>query len=171
MGITISNSQGLWLGFSLRSTPQHIWVMGVYIVWVQIVCIRNDSSAKQNVSRVSREKALPAKHSWKPAVSILSWLLAFQSCAGHMHYFAGCLLASYPWKHFSLQFALSLHTLSLSHTTLTNKTHMKYRVQKIEHNYNQIWHGIKANKNIVVNYNFTISLFGYFMTKPLNFLP
>ena len=22
---------------------------------------------------------------------------------------------------------------------------MKYRVQKIEHNYNQIWHGIKAN--------------------------
>ena len=46
---------------------------------------------------------------------------------------------------FSFQFALSLHTLSLSHTTLTNKTHMKYRVQKIEHNYNQIWHGIKAN--------------------------
>ena len=23
---------------------------------------------------------------------------------------------------------------------------MKYRVHKIEHNYNQIWHGIKANK-------------------------
>ena len=46
--------------------------------------------------------------------------------------------------------ALSLHTLSLSlshtHTTLTNKSHMKLRVQKIEHNYNQIWHGIKANK-------------------------
>ena len=32
---------------------------------------------------------------------------------------------------------------------------MKYRVHKIKHNYNQIWHGIKANKNIVVNYNFT----------------
>ena len=59
------------------------------------------------------------------------------------------------------------HTLSLSHTTLTNKTHMKYRVQKIEHNYNQIWHGIKANKNIVVNYNFTISPFSYSVTKPL----
>ena len=26
----------------------------------------------------------------------------------------------------------------------------------IEHNYNQIWHKIKANKLIVVNYNFTI---------------
>ena len=32
MGITISNSQGLWLGFSLRSTPQHLWVTWVYIV-------------------------------------------------------------------------------------------------------------------------------------------
>ena len=44
---------------------------------------------------------------------------------------------------------------------------MKYRVQKIEHNYNQIWYGIKANKNIVVNYNFMISPFGYSVTKPL----
>ena len=61
----------------------------------------------------------------------------------------------------------SSHTLSLSHTTLTNKTHMKYMVHKIEHNYNQIWHGIKANKNMVVNYNFTISSFGYFVKKPL----
>ena len=34
---------------------------------------------------------------------------------------------------------------------------MKYRVHKIEHNYNQIWHGIKANKYIVANYNFTTS--------------
>ena len=48
------------------------------------------------------------------------------------------------------------HTLSLSlfHTTFTNKSHMKYRIHKIEQNYNQIWHGIKANKNIVKNYNF-----------------
>ena len=56
---------------------------------------------------------------------------------------------------FSLQLALSLHTLLLSHTILTNKSQMKYRVHKIEHNYNQIWHGIKANKYIVVNYYFT----------------
>ena len=39
------------------------------------------------------------------------------------------------------------HTLSLSHITLTNKSHMKYRVHKIEQNYNQIVHGIKANIN------------------------
>ena len=51
----------------------------------------------------------------------------------------------------SLQLALSLHTHSLPHTTLTNKSHMKYRVYKIEQNYNQIWQGIKANKNIVNN--------------------
>ena len=44
---------------------------------------------------------------------------------------------------------------------------MKYRVHKIEQNHNQIWHGIKANKNIIVNYNFTTSPFGYFVTKPL----
>ena len=42
---------------------------------------------------------------------------------------------------------------------------MKYRVQKIEQNYNQIWHGIKPTKHIVVNYNFTISPFGYSMKK------
>ena len=37
-------------------------------------------------------------------------------------------------------------TLSLSHTTLTIKSHIKYRVQKIEQNYNQICHRIRANK-------------------------
>ena len=68
---------------------------------------------------------------------------------------------------FSLQLALSLHIHSLPHTTLTNKSHKKYRVYKIEQNYNQIWQGIKANKNIVLNYNFTISPFGYSVTKPL----
>jgi len=29
VSITISNSQGLWLGFSLKSTPQHMWVIRV----------------------------------------------------------------------------------------------------------------------------------------------
>ena len=40
----------------------------------------------------------------------------------------------------------SVFNSSLYHTTLTIKSHNKYRVQKIEYNYNQIWHGIKANK-------------------------
>ena len=76
------------------------------------------------------------------------------------------LLEDYSWdsheNSFSLQLALSLHTLSLSHTTLTNKSHMKYRVHKIKHNYNKIWHRIKTNKNIVVNYNFTEMMQAWF---------
>ena len=35
-------------------------------------------------------------------------------------------------------FLESSHTLSLSHITLTNKSHNKYRVQKIKHNYTKI---------------------------------
>ena len=46
VSIIISNSQGLWVGFSLRSTPQHTWVMEVCIVWVRIECIRNGNLAK-----------------------------------------------------------------------------------------------------------------------------
>ena len=68
----------------------------------------------------------------------------------------GKLTHELPAKTTLVLIALSLHILSLSHTTLTNKAHMKYRVHKIEQNYNQIWHGIKANKDIVVNYNFTV---------------
>ena len=39
--------------FSLKSTPQHLWVMWVYIVWLGTGCIRYDKLAKQNVLRVS----------------------------------------------------------------------------------------------------------------------
>ena len=58
----------------------------------------------------------------------------------------GMLSHEIPAKTSSVFNSLSLHTLSLYHTTLTIKSHNKYRVQKIEYNYNQIWHGIKANK-------------------------
>ena len=56
--------------FSLKSTSQHMWVMWVYIVWIETWCIRYDKLAKQNVLRVSRKKALPARHSRKLAVTI-----------------------------------------------------------------------------------------------------
>ena len=75
----------------------------------------------------------------------LLWLFAFQSCVEHMLHFIRRLLASYPWKHFWSSMSLeSSH--SLSHTTLTMKSHIKYKVQKIEHNYNEIWHGIKLTQ-------------------------
>ena len=132
------------------------------------MCIRNDSLAKQNFSRVSRGKALPVRHSQNTIVSILSWLFAFQLCARHMHHFAGCLLASYPRKHFSLQFALSLHTLFLSHTqplqiNPTCNTGYK-RLNRITIKFGT---ELKPTKHIVVNYNFKISPFSYSMTKPL----
>ena len=56
--------------FSLKSTPQHMWVMWVYIVWVETGCIKYDKLVKQNVSQVSCGKALPARHSQKPAIII-----------------------------------------------------------------------------------------------------
>ena len=100
-------------------------------------------------------KALPASYSWegltrellaKHSCLHLYWLFAFQSCARHMLHFAGCLVMRYPREIFWLQLLESSRSLSLYHTTLTNKSHNKYRVQKIEYNYNQIWHGIKANR-------------------------
>ena len=84
--------------FSLKITPLNMWVMIVYIVWVKTWCIKYDKIAKQNVLRVFREKALPAKYSRKPVVT---------SCHDSLHssrvlctwlYFAGSLLASYPRK-------------------------------------------------------------------------
>ena len=36
--------------FSLKSTPLNVWIMWVYIVWVETWCIRYDKLAKQNVS-------------------------------------------------------------------------------------------------------------------------
>ena len=93
----------------------------------------------------------------KTSYHYLSWLFAFQSCVEHMLHFVRRLLASYSWK--LLCFALCLESSqSLSHTTLRKKSHIKYRIHKIEQNYNWIWHGIKANKNIVVNYNSTRSM-------------
>ena len=47
-----------------------MWVMWVYIVWVETGCIRYEKIAKQNISWVSYGKALPARHSQKPFVTI-----------------------------------------------------------------------------------------------------
>ena len=130
--------------FSQKHSSTSMGNVGIYSVGTESV-YQKWQFGKAACLRVSHEKALPARHSRNTTVSILSWLFTFQLCARHMHHFAGCLLASYPRKHFSLNLPW-VFTLSLSHTTFTNKSHMKYRVQKIEQNYNQIWHGIKANK-------------------------
>ena len=132
--------------FSLKSTHLNMWVMWIYIVWIEAWCIRCNKLAKQNVSWVSCGKALPVRHSQKPALIVCHDFFAIQSCAEHMLHFVGSLLASYPRKH--LWSSMSLESShSLSHTTLTMKSHIKYRVQKIKQNYNQIWYKIKANTN------------------------
>ena len=51
----------------LKNLDMEMWE---YIVWVKTWCIRYDKIAKQNVSRVFCGKALPAKYSQKPAVTI-----------------------------------------------------------------------------------------------------
>ena len=56
--------------FSLKSTSLRIWVMWVYIVCVEIWCIRYDKLAKHNVSRIFCGKALLVKHWRKPTVTI-----------------------------------------------------------------------------------------------------
>ena len=138
--------------------------MRVYIVWVRIDYIGNDNLAKQNVSREGLTHEILAKTSCLHPVLTLCIPIM---CRAHTS-LRGKLTHELPSKTTLVFNCLeSSYTLSFSHITLTNKTHMKYRVHKIEHNYNQIWHGIKANKYIVVNYNFTISHFGYSMTKPL----
>ena len=137
MGITISNSQRLWLGFSLwKITPQHMWVM--WVVWVGIGCIRYDKLAKQNVSRAF------LRDTWENQLS--SFVLTLHipiMCWAHAS-LRRKATREIPTKT-SLVFNCLKSSHSLSHTTLTMKTHIKFRVQKIEQNYNQIWHEIIAN--------------------------
>ena len=127
--------RGLWVwqsltlkgngwGFLFESTLLNMWVMWVYIVCVENWCIRYDKIAKHNVSRVSREKALLAKHSQKPIVIICHDSLHSSHVLSTWLHFTRRLFTSYPqkllWSFMSLE---SSH--SFSHTTLTMKSHIK----------------------------------------------
>ena len=84
--------------FSLKITPLNMWVMWVYIAWVETWCIRYDKIAKQNISRVSRGKALPVKHSRKLAVTICHDSSHSSHVLSTWLHFARSLLASYLRK-------------------------------------------------------------------------
>ena len=138
--------------------------MWVYIVWVQKVCIKQDNLAKQNVSRMSRKKALPASYSRNTAASICP------DSSHSSHVQGTCIISrdaqSRATRENSSVFnCLSLHTHTLSLTKLLqlNPTiNTRYnRLNKIT-----IKFGIelKTTKHIVVNYNFTLSLY-YFEDK------
>ena len=127
--------------FSLKSTFLNMWVMMVYIVWVTTQQSRYAKIAKQKVLRVFRGKALPPKYLQKLAVMTLHIPVM---CCAHGFTWQEVFSRATRENSFNLQCCLeSLH--SLSHTTHTMKSHIKYRVHKIEQNYNQIWHEIKAN--------------------------
>ena len=108
--------------FFLKSTPQHLWVMWVYIEWLGTRCIRYDKLAKHNVLRVSREKALLARHSRNPTITI---------CHGSSH--SSHVLSTYftlregfsratRKNFFALHFVLSLPTLSYTQPLQRNPT-------------------------------------------------
>ena len=98
--------------FSLKRTPQNMWVMWVYIVWVETWCITYDKLAIQNGSWVSRGKAFPTRQSRKPAITI------YHDFSHSSHVLSTCFTSreDFSWatreNFFGLQFALSLHTLS-----------------------------------------------------------
>ena len=156
VGITISNSQGIWLGSSLRSTPLHLWVIWLYIVWVQKVCIRQHSLAKQNVSRVSRGKALLARYSRDTAVSI-----SIYTDSSHSSHVQGTCITSRDAKSrdtcknlFSLQQLESSYSLFITQPLQSNPTiNTRYkRLIKITIKFGT---ELKPTKHIFVNHNFT----------------
>ena len=85
-----------------------------------------------------------ATHVTQLSLSVLTFRILVM-CRAHA-LLRGMLSCKILAKTSSVFNSLSLHTFSFYHTTLTIKSHNKYRVQKIEYNYNQIWHRIKANK-------------------------
>ena len=98
-----------------------MWVMWVYIVWIATRCIRYDKLAKKNVSRISHEKALPAKHSQIPVVTI------YHDSSHSNHVLSTCFTSRECYSRATLKnfFGLQLpcvFTLSLTHTIYTHIT-------------------------------------------------
>ena len=92
--------------------------------------------------------------------------LCIPTCASHMSHFVGCLIARYLRKLLSLQLLESSHFLSITQPLQSNPTiNIGYkRLNRITIKFGT---ELKPTKHIVVNYNFTISPFGYSVTNPL----
>ena len=92
--------------------------------------------------------------------------LCILACASHMSHFAECLVTRYPRKLFGLQLLESSHSLSITQPLQSNPIiNIGYkRLNRITIKFGT---ELKPTKHIVVNHNFTISPFGYSMTKPL----
>ena len=155
MGITISNSQGLWVGFSLRSIPQHLWVMWVYSVGTESVYQIGQSGKTECFASVSREgltRELLVKHSYLHPILTLRIPVM---CKTHAS-FRGMLSRELPTKTLQSSICLSIHThtLSLTQPLQLNPTINTWykRLNKITIKFDM---KLKPTKQIVVNYNFT----------------
>ena len=113
MGVTISNSQGLWLRFSLwRHFSQYMVNVVIYSVGRDMVYqIWQNSKIKCFVGiwRESLTREILVKINYHH----LSWLFAFQSCIEHMASLHGKSSHELPTKTpLIFNDVLSLHTLS-----------------------------------------------------------
>ena len=154
MGITISNSQGLWLRFSLRNTPQHLWVMWVYIVCTESVYQIGQSSK----NRMFRQCLVRRPY---PRATRETRLSPSYPDSLHSNHVQGtCIISRDAWSWATCEnssvFNLLEFSHSLSHTqplqlNLTINTGYK-RLNKITIKFDI---ELKPTKQIVVNYNFT----------------
>ena len=108
----LSHSRVVARVFSLKRTPQHMWVMWVYIVWVETWCITYDKLAKQNGSRVSRGKAFPTRHSENQLSPSVMTLCIPVICRAYGFTSREVFSRAIRENSFDLQFVLSLHTFS-----------------------------------------------------------
>ena len=121
------------------------------------MCIKIDSLAKQNVSRVFRGKALLMRYS-REILARHSYLhpvltLRIPACASHISHFAGCLVSRYPRKLFNLQLLESSRSLSITQPLQSNpRINTGYkRLNRITIKFGT---KLKPTKHIVVNHNF-----------------
>ena len=121
------------------------------------MCIKIDSLAKQNVSRVFRGKALLVRYS-REILARHSYLhpvltLRIPACASHISHFSGCLVSRYPRKLFSLQLLESSRSLSITQPLQSNpRINTGYkRLNRITIKFGT---KLKPTKHIVVNHNF-----------------
>ena len=112
--------------------------VGVYSVGAESVYQIVQSSKTEclaGVSRAGRPYPQDTRET-QLSPSVLTFRIPVM-CRAHA-LLRGMLSHEIPAKTSSIFNSLSLHTLFFYHTTLTIKSHNKYRVQKIEYNYNQI---------------------------------
>ena len=117
--------------FLQKHSSTFVGNVGIYSVGTKSVYQIGQFGKTECFASVSREgltRELLKKHSYLHPILTLCIPIMCKTHASFRRMLSLELLA----KTLQSSICLSLHTLSLSHTTLTIKSHNKYRVQKIE---------------------------------------